>query len=54
MKLQKQLSRKVGSTEYTKWVAVIPPKIIEEAELKEGQELKVKVQKGKIILEKKN
>ena len=53
MKLQKQLSRKVGNTEYAKWVAVIPPKIVEEAGLKEGQELHVKVQKGKIVLEKK-
>ncbi len=53
MKLQKQLSRKVGNKEYPKYVAVIPPKIIEEAGLKEGQELDVSVKNGKIILEKK-
>lgn len=54
MKLQRQLSRKVGNTEYAKWVAVIPPKVIEEAGLKEGQELGVSVKNGKIILEKKD
>jgi len=53
MKLQKQLSRKVGNKEYPKYVAVIPPKIVEEAKLKEGQELEVSVKNGKIILEKK-
>ncbi|MBS3157252.1 hypothetical protein J4442_03735 [Candidatus Woesearchaeota archaeon] len=31
MKLQKQLSRKVGGVEYAKWVLVIPPNVIEES-----------------------
>lgn len=53
MKLQKQLSRKVGEKEYPKYVAVIPPKIIEELGFKEGEELEVKARNGKIILEKK-
>ena len=53
MRLQKQMSRKIGNTEYAKWVLVIPPKIIEEAQLKEGQDLDVKVKSGKIVLEKK-
>ena len=53
MKLQKQLSRKIGNKEYAKWVAVIPPKIVEEAKLKEGEELDIKVKDGKIVLEKK-
>ncbi len=52
MKLQKQLSRKVGDKEYAKWVAVIPPKIIEEAKLKEGENLDIEVENGKIILKK--
>ena len=39
MKLQKQLSRKVGDVKYAKWVLVIPPNIIEELKWKEGQEL---------------
>jgi len=53
MRLQKQLSRKVGNKEYAKWVAVIPPKIVEEAKLKEGEELEVKVKDGKLVIEKK-
>lgn len=50
MKLQKQLSRKVGNEEYAKWVVVIPPEKIKEAEWKEGQELDVEVKNGKISL----
>jgi len=54
MKLQKQLSRKVGDKKYTKYVAVIPPKIVEELGIKEGEELSIKVKNGKMILEKMN
>ena len=54
MKLQKQLSRKVGNKKYAKWVMVIPPKIIEEAKLKEGQEMEIDVKEGKIIIGKKS
>lgn len=53
MKLQKQLSRKVGNKEYAKWVAVIPPKIVKEARLKEGEELDIDVKSGKVIISKK-
>lgn len=53
MKLQKQLSRKVGDKIYDKWIIVIPPKKIKEADLKEGDDLEVKVIKGKIVLERK-
>lgn len=52
MKLQKQMSRKIGNTEYAKWVLVIPPKIVEEAKLKEGEELRAKVKGEKLIIEK--
>jgi hypothetical protein len=52
MKLQKQLSRKVGNKEYPKYVAVIPPKIVKEAKLKEGDELNIEVKKDKIIISK--
>lgn len=51
MKLQKQLSRKVGSKEYAKWVVVIPPEKIEEAGFKEGADLEIQVKNNKIILE---
>ena len=53
MKLQKQLSRRYGGKEYAKYVAVIPPKAIEEAKFKEGDELEVKVLGKKIILSQK-
>ena len=46
MKLQKQLSRKVGTTEYAKFVVTIPPKEIEKLGWKEGQELEI-IAKGK-------
>ena len=52
MKLQKQLSRKVGDTEYAKWVLVIPPKVIEELKWQEGQELKTEINEGKLIIKK--
>ena len=47
MKLQKQLSRKVGDVEYAKWVLVIPPNIIEELKWKEGQELEAETKENK-------
>lgn len=50
MKLQKQLSRKVGNEEYAKWVVVIPPNKIKEAGWKEGVELDVTVKDGKIVI----
>lgn len=50
MKLQKQLSRKVGDVEYAKWVLVIPPSAIEELKWKEGQELKAKIKDNKLII----
>lgn len=53
MKLQKQLSRKVGDKEYVKYVAVIPPEMIKEAGIKEGEELEATARKGEIILKKK-
>ena len=46
------MSRKIGNTEYAKWVLVIPPKIVEEAKLKEGEELKIEVKNNKLIIEK--
>ncbi|MFH1787393.1 MAG: hypothetical protein ABH811_01230 [archaeon] len=52
VRLQKQLSRKVGDKEYAKWVLVIPPIAIKESGFKEGQELKVESKEGKIVLKK--
>ncbi len=53
MQLQKHISRRIGDTQYSKWVVVLPNKIIIEAQLEQGQELNARVIEGKIILEKK-
>ena len=53
MKLQKQLSRKVGSTEYAKWVVVVSPTTIEELGWREGQELEAEVKENKLIIRRK-
>lgn len=50
MKLQKQLSRKVGEKEYPKYVVTIPPEKVKEVGWKEGEELVAKTEKNKIIL----
>lgn len=50
MKLQKQLSRKVGNKEYAKWVVTIPPKEVQKLGWKEGQELGYDSHTGKLIL----
>ena len=52
MKLQKQLSRKVGDIEYAKWVLVIPPNMIEELKWKEGQELETEIEDNKLVVKK--
>lgn len=51
MQLQKQMSRKIGNTEYAKYVIVIPPKIVEELKWKDKQELTFKIQGKKLIIE---
>lgn len=43
VKLQKQLSRKVGDQEYPKYVVTISPKTIKKLGWKPGQELGLKV-----------
>jgi antitoxin component of MazEF toxin-antitoxin module len=52
MKLQKQLSRKVGNTEYAKWVIVIPLETIKELEWKEGQDLETEIKDKKLTIKK--
>jgi hypothetical protein len=51
LKLQKQISRQVGESEYSKWILVIPPSDIEILGWKEGQELRSKVREKKLIIE---
>lgn len=50
MRLQKQLSRKAGTTEYAKWVLVIPPATIAQLNWQEGQELKDETKNGSLLL----
>ena len=50
MKLQKQLSRKVGKKEYPKWVVTIPPETIQEIGWKEGIELEMAIKDDKLTL----
>ena len=52
MKLQKQLSRKVGNKEYPKWVIAIPPKQIATLEWKEGEYLEGEVTNQELIIRK--
>jgi len=53
MRLQKQLSRKVGDKKYPKYVITISPKHIEKLGWKEGEELSGKIINQKIIIAKK-
>lgn len=54
MKLQKRFLRNYKEKDYFKFMVNIPPEVIEEAKLKEGDELKIIVEKNKIILEKRD
>jgi hypothetical protein len=53
MKLQKQVSRKVGDKEYSKWVLVLPSSIIKKLGWKEGTELSARTDKKKMVVERK-
>lgn len=53
MKLQKQLSRKVGDKEYSKYVVVFSSEAVEKSGFKEGEELEATAEKGKITIKKK-
>ena len=50
MQLQKQLSRKVGNTEYAKFVIVIPPEEVKKIGWKVGEELQIEVKHKKAII----
>jgi len=50
MKLQKQLSRKVGNKEYRKWVITIPPKQVKDLGWKEGEFLESEVNSQELIV----
>jgi antitoxin component of MazEF toxin-antitoxin module len=52
LKLQKQLSRKVGTKAYPKWVITIPPKQVEALGWKEGESLDSEVNTQELIIRK--
>lgn len=53
MILQKQLSRRIGNTEYAKYVIVVPPNIVKELKWKDGDELAIEIKKDGFFLTKK-
>jgi hypothetical protein len=53
MKLQKRFLRKYKGKDYYKFMVNLPPEIVENADLKEGDELEGDVRKGEIRLKKK-
>lgn len=53
MRLQKQLSRKIGNVEYAKYVTVIPPQTIKELGWKDGENLDVEIKDDKLVIKRK-
>jgi len=52
MKLQSQVSRKYGDTEYKKFWVVIPQILLEKLGWKTGQKLKGDIKEDKLIIKK--
>ncbi|MBS3122872.1 hypothetical protein J4434_08385 [Candidatus Woesearchaeota archaeon] len=52
MRLQKQLSKKIGNVEYPKYVIVIKPSIIDKLGWKEGQMLESVIKGEKLLIKK--
>lgn len=50
MKLQKQLSRKVGKKEYPKYVITIPPKQIKALGWKSGEVLEASIEGNRLVV----
>ncbi len=51
MRLQKQLSRKVGEKQYPKWVITIPPNQIKLLNWNEGEFLKSEIVNQGLVIE---
>jgi len=54
MRLQKQLSRKLGNKEYPKWMVTIPPKLIDILGWREGEYLECEVNNQELIIRREN
>lgn len=50
MRLQRQLSRKIGEKEYPKWVITIPPKQIRTLGWREGEYLEGEINNQELII----
>lgn len=50
-KLQKQTSRQHKGIKYSKYVIIIPPKVVNTLQWTQGTELTIKTEKGKMTLE---
>jgi len=53
MKIQKRFLRKYNNKDYYKYMVNLPPLILKEAGIKYGEEVEIKAEKGKVILERK-
>ena len=53
MKIQKRFLRKYNNKDYYKYMVNLPPLVLKEAGIKYGEEVEIKAEKGKVILEKK-
>lgn len=51
MKIREVLDKKVGDVKYTRYITTLPKDVVKESKLL-GKELKARVEKEKIILEK--
>ncbi len=54
MKIQKRFLRKYNNKDYYKYIVNIPPLILKESGIKYGEDVEIKVEKGRVILQKKN
>ncbi len=53
MKLQKRFLRKHKNKDYYKYIVNIPPMMVKEAGLKEGEELQINAKNGRLTIKKK-
>ncbi|MBS3091776.1 hypothetical protein J4217_05015 [Candidatus Pacearchaeota archaeon] len=51
MKIREVLDKKIGDKKYTRYIVILPKDIIQDSRLL-GKELKAKLEKDKIIIEK--
>ena len=50
VKLQEQLSRKIGNKTYSKFVLVVSSKLVKQLHWRNGTEITTEIKKGKLVL----